>query len=234
MNILLGVHILAGFIAMASGAVAIGARKGGRGHAAAGNGFAASMLVLGATAAILGPFATPQASPVGGLLVCYFVATSWVTARRRDGRAGRFEKIACAAVLACAGAAAAKGILTIGAPAGTVPGPAACFAFAATCLFAGTGDLIFVLRGTLAPRRRIVRHLWRMCLAFFLATGAFFIGQQDTMPEAVRGSPLLFALGLSPLAAMAFWLVRIRFAKAAARIAVRAPLAASSPQLLRP
>ena len=30
-------------------------------------------------------------SPIGGLIVCYFVATSWIAARRRDGTTGRFE-----------------------------------------------------------------------------------------------------------------------------------------------
>src|ERR687896_181064 len=38
-------------------------------------------------------------APVAGILVCYFVLTAWVAARRRDGATGWFEKIACAAAL---------------------------------------------------------------------------------------------------------------------------------------
>ena len=64
-------------------------------------------------------------------------------------------------------------------------------------------------------------QLWRMCFAFFIATGFFFIGQQDILPAAVRGSPLLFVLGFAPFALMAFWLVRLRFAKALARLTQR-------------
>ncbi len=35
-------------------------------------------------------------------MVCYFVATAWMTARRRSGTPGRFETIACAIVLVIA------------------------------------------------------------------------------------------------------------------------------------
>jgi hypothetical protein len=58
---------------------------------------------------------------------------------------------------------------------------------------------------------RISRHLWRMCFAFFIATGSFFLGQQDVLPEAVRGSPILFVLAFAPIALMLFWFVRVRF-----------------------
>ena len=78
---------------------------------------------------------------------------------------------------------------------------------------------------------RIARHLWRMCLALFFATGSLFFGQQDVLPQALRDSPiLLLILGFAPLAAMLFWLVRIRFAKAIARLKLRAsaPLAQPS------
>ena len=34
--------------------------------------------------------------------------------------------------------------------------------------------------------QRIARHLWRMCFAFFIATGSFFLGQQDILPKAVQ------------------------------------------------
>jgi membrane protein implicated in regulation of membrane protease activity len=54
-----------------------------------------------------------------------------------------------------------------------------------------------------------------MCFAFFIATGSFFLGQQDVLPEAVRGSPALFVLAFAPLAVMLFWLFRLRVRKRA-------------------
>ena len=56
-----------------------------------------------------------------------------------------------------------------------------------------------------------------MCVAFFIATGSFFLGQQDALPAAVRGSPWMFVPAFAPILIMLFWLGRLRFAKAIAR-----------------
>jgi hypothetical protein len=60
-----------------------------------------------------------------------------------------------------------------------------------------------------------------MCFAFFIATGSFFLGQQDVMPQALRGSPMLFAFAFAPFAVMAFWLARLRLAKSFRRLPSR-------------
>ena len=170
----------------------------------------------GVTASILAPFKSPPDSPIGGIMVCYFVATAWMTARRRSGRPGTFEKIACAIVLAIAAAIIGSGFKAALAPPGQFsgpPGPGVLFALGGICVLAGLSDLKFILRGQLSATQRISRHLWRMCFAFFVATGSFFLGQQDVMPKAVRGSPILFVLAFAPLALMLFWLARVRFSK---------------------
>lgn len=214
MNGLMWVHLAGGSLAILSGTIAVTARKGGPLHARAGTWFAASMLVLGVTATILARLQAEPESGMGGILTCYFVATSWVAARRRDGTSGKFEIIACASAL---GAAAIVAWGAFSGDATTPVGRGPVFATAALCLLAGLLDLNVVLRKKLSPTQRISRHLWRMCVAFFIATGSFFIGQQDVLPAAVRGSPILLVLGFAPLAAMLFWLVRVRFAKAIAR-----------------
>ena len=219
MNILMAIHIGAGLAALPAGTAAVVARKGGRLHAKAGTAFFGAMLVLGITAALLEPYRTPPGSPVGGIIVCYFVATSWVAARRRDGRTGRFEIIACAAALLL-GSLMAYGAVT-GADS-TPVGRGPVFFMAGLVLFAGLLDLNAILRAPLAPAQRISRHLWRMCFAFFIATGSFFLGQQDVLPAAVRGSPVLFVLAFAPFAVMAFWLAKLRFAKTIGRLALRA------------
>jgi len=223
MIVFLALHIGAGLLALLSGTVAVAARKGGRLHARAGTWFLGAMLVLGATASILEPFRTPPGSPLVGIFVCYFVLTSWVTARRRDGRTGRFELFAGLVAVAFAAATAWGGLAGATTPAGRGP----VFILAALCLFAGLGDLVTVLRKTLTPVQRISRHLWRMCFAFFIATGSFFLGQQQVMPAAVRGSPILFVLAFAPFAIMAFWLVRVRLAKRIGRFTLR--LASAAP-----
>jgi hypothetical protein len=211
MTILMWPHIAGGSLAIVAGAVAIAARKGGPLHARSGTVFFAAMLVLGLTATVLDMLKAQAGPGVGGIFTCYFVTTSWVAARRRDGTTGRFEMVACAFAFAAA-ALMAWGAFTATAPP-TPVGLGPVFALAGVCLLAGLGDLHAILRPRLSAVQRISRHLWRMCFAFFIATGSFFLGQQDVMPEAVRGSPVLFVLAFAPIAAMVFWLVRLRFGK---------------------
>jgi hypothetical protein len=220
MNVLMTIHVAAGMLALLSGTAAVAARKGGALHARAGTWFFGSMLVLGATASILEPFRTPDpGSPIGGIMVCYFVATSWVAARRRDGTTGRFEIIACATALGLAALMIWGAFTGSTTPAGAGP----VYALGAICLLAGLFDLKAILRRKLTPAQRVSRHLWRMCLAFFIATGSFFLGQQDVMPPAVRGSSVLFVLAFAPFGIMAFWLVRLRFAKSLRKLTLRRP-----------
>ena len=220
MNIVMAVHIAAGLLALPAGTIAVAARKGGRLHARAGTAFFGAMLVLGTSAAILEPFREPEpGSPIAALFVLYFVATSWVAARRRDGTTGKFEMLACAAALGTA-AFMFWGVVMDGAT--TPAGPGVIYVLASVCLLAGLLDLNAILRGRLTPARRIARHLWRMCFAFFIATGSFFLGQQDLLPAAWRGAPFLVVLAFAPFAVMAFWLIRMRFPKAVARLTPRA------------
>ncbi len=228
MNAVMALHIAGGILALPAGAAAVAARKGGRLHVAAGIIFFVAMLLLGVTAAILEPFRTPPGSPVAGLFVLYFAGTSWVASRRRDGRTGRFEIAACAAALGMA----ALMIWSVAMNGATTPaGPGAIYALSGVCVLAGLLDLNAILRRRLTPRQRIARHLWRMCFAFFIATGSFFLGQQDVLPAAVRGSPVLFALAFAPFAVMGWWLARMRFPKAEARLTMRdATIGAGCPE----
>ena len=93
MSPLMWIHIAGGLLALPAGAIAVAARKGGRLHARAGTLFLASMLVLGLTATPLAWLKEEPESGLGGIFTCYFVLTSWVAARRRDGTTGRFAGV---------------------------------------------------------------------------------------------------------------------------------------------
>ena len=90
MNGNLGIHMAAGAVALLAGTVAVAARKAKRVHVSAGSWFCVSMFVLGITASILSPFKTPPESPIGGIMVCYFVPTAWMAAHKK-----RFESRDC-------------------------------------------------------------------------------------------------------------------------------------------
>ena len=92
MNILMAIHIAGGLLALPAGTVAVAARKGGRLHARAGTCSSARCSCSASPPRSSSRSGTPEpGSPLGGIIVCYFVATSWVAARRRDGTTGRFE-----------------------------------------------------------------------------------------------------------------------------------------------
>jgi hypothetical protein len=216
MNALVIAHIAGGSLAILSGSVAAAARKGGRSHAVAGSWFFGSMLVLGASAALLAlMLAVPDLVRVtGGTFTIYLVTTSWAAARWKDGMPGRLDRVACCIILGLAIAFAALAVaarMSSGPIAGS--GVAFYLVLATVCALWGALDLNVIVRQSVSGKQRIYRHLWRMCLALFFATASFFLGQQKVMPPSIRGSLLLWVLGLAPLGVMAFWLVRIRFAK---------------------
>jgi hypothetical protein len=210
MNILMGGHIAAGCVALAAGAAAVIARKGGLVHARSGTAFVAAMLLLWVSATVLHITENKPGSAIGDIFIGYFVLTSWVAARRHHGAAGRFEIFACAVALGLAALMVWGGLTGSASP--TPVGRAPVFIIGGFCLLAGLLDLSVVLRRTLPPIQRISRHLWRMCSAFFLATGSFFLRQQQALPHQLRGSPILLVLAFAPFAVMAFWLVRVRLA----------------------
>jgi hypothetical protein len=53
-----------------------------------------------------------------------------------------------------------------------------------------------------------------MCFGLFIATGSFFLGQQQVFPAFLRGSIFLTILAVLPFPLMIYWLIRVRFNKA--------------------
>jgi hypothetical protein len=205
-------HIGGGTLGILSGTVAIIARKGERLHRVAGTLFFGSMLVMSGIGGAVAPFLHDRVSSIAGFLTFYLVATAWMTVRREEGKIGRFEIAALAWVLGVIGVGAILGMMAVKGSRATsdaVP-PEGFFAFAIVGALAALGDFRMILRGGTSGIQRVVRHLWRMCTALFVASGSFFLGQQKVMPLALKGSPLLTVLALAPLVLMVFWLIRVR------------------------
>ncbi len=204
--ILLFLHIAGASVAMIAAAVAVIARKGDPVHRAAGNIFFVSMLVMAGVAGGVSPF-LPEIVPtniVASLMALYLVTTGWMTVKRPEGALGGFET---GALLFALGMAAAGAVF------GRITGDPTLYAFAVIATLAALADFTMLRRRGLKGVPRIARHLWRMCAAFFIATGSFFFGQADEIPTALRG-PLTTVLGLAPLGVMLFWLVWVRISRA--------------------
>ena len=235
MHPLIPIHVAAGTLALLAGPAALALRKGSPLHAKAGTAFLGSMLVMAGTGSVIALTMPERGTATIGLLTCYLVATSWMSARRRDAAAGAFELGALLVALSCAAAFLAIALAGFAEPDGKLDKlPAAVhFPFLALALLAAALDLTFLLRRTLAPAQRIARHLWRMSTALLIAAFSFFLGQQANMPEFIQGSPLLFVPPVAVLAAMVFWIFRVRFAKAYRRTPPRRA-APEAPPLLAP
>lgn len=199
-------HIAGGALGILSGASSLALRKGSRRHAVAGRVFVVSMLGMSASGAYRA-FVTPDQDAINvlmGVLTFYLVATSWLTARRRKGGTGPADWAALLVAVA-----AGIGLVRLALAGGAFAVVAAVFA--AIAFLSAAGDLRMIARGGVYGSPRIVRHLWRMGTALYIAVASFFLGQQQVFPYAVRRSGLLFApVGLLVVTVI-YWLVRVRF-----------------------
>jgi uncharacterized membrane protein len=203
-------HIGGGATGLITGAVALAARKGGKLHRIAGDVFVVAMVTMGCVAAVVAPMIHQPNNSVGGAFTAYLVLTGWATMRRPAGSVGRLESLA--AILPAAGAVLLTGMGTMTAisPHGMLMDAFPSFIAGAMAAFAAACDVSMIRRGGLSGTQRLTRHLWRMCVGLFVASGSFFLGQQQVLPAMIQGSQLLFIPAFAPLAIMVFWLVRVR------------------------
>ncbi len=212
---LLILHICAGTVGLISGGVAISFRKGSRWHSLAGRVFAVAMLCMSGAGAWLALVKFQPDNIVGGTLTFYFVATAWMTVRNRNRETGFIDWAALLVVLAVAVVEVTFGIQAATSPTGKRFGfpPAMFLVFGSLALLSAVGDIRMMLRG-LTGTQRIARHLWRMCFAWFVASGSVFLARPHLFPVFMRKTGMLVFLTFLPLMMMAFWLVRIRVSKA--------------------
>jgi hypothetical protein len=206
-------HISMGMLALASGAASMMLRKGSHPHRKAGNVFFVSMLVMSGTGTIMSIFITPEMGNVlGGSTTFYMVATAWATVIRPAGRIGRFEWLAAFGALAISVFGVTLGIMAANSPAGRFGEYSATFyfIFASVALLAASLDGRMIKRGGFTGISRTTRHLTRMCIAMFMATASFFLGQAKLFPDPVRTSGVLTIPVLLVVGALVYWLVKFK------------------------
>jgi len=148
----------------------------------------------------------------GGIFAFHLVATAWATARHRENETWTLDWSAPPVALAFAplnfvwGVEVARSQTAVKdqSPAG------AYFFFGTLALLSAAGDFRMLLLGGISGRQHLVRHLWRMCFGWFIATISFFLGQQKVFPAWLRGSYILVVLSFMPLLFLVFWFVRVR------------------------
>lgn len=208
-------HIAMGGVALLSGAGAMAFRKGSGPHRVAGTVFALSMLATAGSAVYIAGVVRPTMPAfVEGLLAFYLAATAWTTVLRHEGVSGLSDYVTLFIGLATVAAGVTIGLEAANSPKGLKEGiPAAFFyGFAAVAAFGVVFDIKVIAQGGVAGKHRIVRHLWRMSSAFFLAVANFFAGNgAKIFPAEIVQTRLLLVPVVVALALLIFWTIRVRF-----------------------
>lgn len=217
MRLDLAVHVLAGALGILSGFVALSTTKGATLHRKSGTLFVYAMIVMaliGSTMAVVRGKAPGANGPVG-LLTAYLVITGLVTIRPPEKGSRSLDRGLLLLVLAVTVTLFTFGFAVLASPSGKLYGmPAFPFLiFGSVGLLAGVGDLRLIRSGgvqTIRGARRLTRHLWRMSFALLIAAFSFFLGQAKVIPKPFRVIPLLAIPPLVVLAALLYWMWRVR------------------------
>jgi uncharacterized membrane protein len=214
---LLPIHIIAGFFGLASGAVALYARKGEKLHRKGGMIFVYAMMVVSITGTVMGLLLSEMAAVLPGALTFYLVLTSFLTVRRPilDFHWIHFGSMLLGLTVGIA--SFSYSFVADGQP--TV----LYIFFGAVTLLATLGDIRMMLARGMQGAHRIARHLWRMCFALFLAAISLFIGQAQVFPGPWRNSGLLPIPVLLVLFLMFYWLARVLFTQWYRRVYQQVP-----------
>lgn len=196
-------HIGGGALGILFGIVASLAKKGSVLHIRSGRIFFWAMAVCYLIGAVVSPFLDSQQSTnfVASILALYLLLSGVSAARRRKFLAGNREKIGLAIALLITMMGAVFMYLAAQSPNGSVDGspPQAYILFILAGSIAIFEEARTIYVKQVSQNARVVRHLWRMCMSFFIASGSAFFGQAQFFPDWFNESMLPLLLGFFPL-----------------------------------
>ena len=230
---LLLTHICGAVVGLISGYLSMVLRKGSGLHRAAGMVFTVAMLLMTSSGAIIATaYRLNALNVVVSLLTFYLVLTAWWAGRRRDLRTGPVDVAGAVYIISVAAGAIGYGLEAASSASSAKDGMPApiYFVFGTVALLCASTDVRLLLRGSLVGAQRLVRHLWRMCLALLIATLSLYPGQAKLFPMWVRESKMLFAMHLFLIGSMIYYAFRTRARKRRAATVAESALAIASRQ----
>jgi uncharacterized membrane protein len=214
-SLLLPIHIVAAAVALVSGAIALAAAKGRIVHRRSGMVFVYAMIAMCVSAVMAAIVKGQAVNVMAGTMTAYLVMTGMRTVRPRSAASRRGDIALMSMALALGAAALAAGVAAVATPHRTMFGVPAFpfFLFGVLGLSGGAGDARVMRSGSLRGAPRLARHLWRMCMALFIAAASFFSIRSRVaaiFPAAMTGGVARTIPVLLVLATMVYWLWRIR------------------------
>jgi uncharacterized membrane protein len=209
---LLPIHIIAGLLSIAAGAVALYAFKGSTLHRKSGLVFVVAMLTMASTGAVIAIAKPDPGTALGGMLVVYLVCTALLTVKRPVAESRGLLTGLMLMALAIGAAELALGGMAARTPDhmfGKYPA-GFYYVFSLVALACACGDARTLWLGRLDSAKRLARHIWRMGFAMWFATTSFFIGQAKVFPEPLRHMIGIRAIPVViVLVVVLYWLARV-------------------------
>jgi len=218
MEVTVLLHILAGGVGLLSGYVALYAAKGATVHRKSGMLFVYAMLTMATFGVVLAVSRNkaPEINIPAATLTSYLIITALTTVRPLDAGSWKARWLAIGALLLALGVGSVmliwglEAIVNGGKRNGMPAFP--FFMFATIGLLGAIGDLRVMRSGPFTGASRLVRHLWRMSIALFLAALSFSVQmasmlarKQIRLPGGVIALPMVLVL-----VTMLYWLWRVR------------------------
>lgn len=206
MNALGLFHLISGTVAVGAGFVALAAPKGYPWHRMAGRVFVPSMLLMAASGTALASLRPMPIAIIAGLITIYLLLTAWLTV------SVQVHQRQWLGMLMTVGLVLAAAALLFGVQ-GRSGQSGPFYFFAALAGLATALDMRLLLGGALGGRHRLARHLWRMCMALFIAAGSLFTGPGARIfPAAWRDSDWMALPENLVLLSMLAWLAGLGLA----------------------
>ncbi|TMP26957.1 hypothetical protein CWB99_16785 [Pseudoalteromonas rubra] len=206
------IHIITGTVAIVAGVIAIAVTKGKSLHARAGTGFVYSMLIMALSGTLIAILQPMTITAIAGIYTIYLVMTAWQAVKSAPNTRGRFDYAfpVCSLLIIFA-------CLYFSDQAGTSPaemkhGISAYdyYFFVLLASLSFIGDVRLAYSGGLASTPRLIRHLWRMCFALFIAVGSFLSqGAVKVVPQALIDSGLLAIPEPFILLVIVYWCLKL-------------------------
>jgi uncharacterized membrane protein len=215
------VHIAGGLTAVLAGLIALVVRKGSRLHRRSGDVFAISMLFMSAGGAYIAFMKSQRFNVFAGTFTFYLVSTAALVVLRKPKQNGRLEFALM--LIALAAGITALAFASRAHEKGSVIGYCV---FAAIALLSAAGDIRMLVRGGVTGVQRLVRHIWRMGFALFIAAGSLFLGtasdpvlrktglRATIFTKEIRATHLPQVPVVIIVVLTIFWLIRVRFPNA--------------------
>ncbi|MCS6125508.1 hypothetical protein [Shewanella baltica] len=208
---LASLHILTGSVALISGALSFSVKKGSKLHRKFGLIFVISMAVMASSGALLAILNSERLNAVAGLVTFYLVATAYLTVRSAKRQNPSLNYVLTTFGFAVGLYAIVTGIISLNSGVVLIDGNPAqvIIIFGSIAVLAAVLDIRAIKSHRISRKAQLIRHIWRVGIAMFIATASFFLGQSQVIPEALRQIVILVTPVLLVLFVTVFWLFRI-------------------------